>query len=380
MEDLIDVIVDTIKAESDALSVRITALEGVKAVVPKDGQDGKDATEPDLVALAAKAAALIPLPKDGKDAAPIDLEQLKSQIRTEVEQEMTGRLAAMVAAEVAKSMASIERPKDGKDADPEVIRVAVVKAVAELPLPKDGLNGKDADPAVIAAEVAKAVAAIPCPRDGVDGEDGKSVQPSDVAEMLADLVSKAVDSLPKAVDGLNGKDGIGLAAAFVDRSGHLVVTLSNGTAQDVGVVVGKDADPEHVKALVSAAVAEIPRPKDGAPGRDGTLEQLKMSFDGERTVTFCFKNGDPIEGGEIAVPSIIYRDVYESGKSYEAGEAVTWAGSLWIAKEATTAKPGEASTASRAWRLAVKAGRDGKQGLIGPEGKKGMDGKPGEKC
>lgn len=117
----------------------------------------------------------------------------------------------------------------------------------------------------------------------------------------------------------------------------------------------------------------------GTDGRDGTLENLKMAFDGERTVTFCFKNGDPIEGGVIKLPVMIYRGVYTAGKSYERGDSVTWGGAQWTALQDTDAKPGESAPASRAWALAVKAGRDGKDGKVGPQGPQGLKGEHGDK-
>lgn len=118
--------------------------------------------------------------------------------------------------------------------------------------------------------------------------------------------------------------------------------------------------------------------RDGANGRDGTLENLKATYDGERTVTFCFKNGDPIEGGVIHLPIPLDRGVYVAGKAYEKGDGVTWGGSFWIAQDATDAKPGDAAAASRAWRLSVKAGRDGKAGPEGKQGPQGLRGDAGE--
>jgi integrin beta 3 len=110
--------------------------------------------------------------------------------------------------------------------------------------------------------------------------------------------------------------------------------------------------------------------KDGLNGRDGTLENIKALYDGERTVTLCFKDGTPIEGGVITFPVEIYRGVYVESKSYDRGDGVTWGGSEWHANEPTTTKPGDGS---KAWTLKVKRGRDGKDGAPGPEGKPGRD-------
>jgi hypothetical protein len=57
-------------------------------------------------------------------------------------------------------------------------------------------------------------------------------------------------------------------------------------------------------------------------------------------------------------PSLEYYGVWKAGTTYKRGAAVTWAGSCWVAMESTAAKPGEAIGPSRAWVLAVKAGRD----------------------
>lgn len=117
--------------------------------------------------------------------------------------------------------------------------------------------------------------------------------------------------------------------------------------------------------------------KDGAPGkdgRDGTLENLKIQGDGERTVTFTFKDGTPIDGGTLTFPVTIYRRVYEAGKAYAQGDSVTFGGHQWIALEPTTAKPAE----GKSWQLAVRAGRDGREGKPGPEGGRGPKGDKGD--
>jgi hypothetical protein len=59
-------------------------------------------------------------------------------------------------------------------------------------------------------------------------------------------------------------------------------------------------------------------------------------------------------------PGLKYHGVWLEGASYREGDVVTWGGSVFIAREATTAKPGAATAQSRAWTLAVKAGRDGR--------------------
>jgi hypothetical protein len=53
-----------------------------------------------------------------------------------------------------------------------------------------------------------------------------------------------------------------------------------------------------------------------------------------------------------------YCGVWEAGQAYGIGDFVTHAGSLWACRAPTEARPGT----SPAWTLAVKRGRDGRDG------------------
>src|SRR5574343_1830102 len=119
--------------------------------------------------------------------------------------------------------------------------------------------------------------------------------------------------------------------------------------------------------------------KDGRDGVDGlSFEDLTREQIDHRTFVLRAVRGDQTKDvGRFVMPSLIYRGVYEAGKSYQAGDATSWAGSWWIAEKDTTAKPGDANEASRAWRLAVKKGADGKPGPQGPEGPRGPKGDSG---
>lgn len=54
-----------------------------------------------------------------------------------------------------------------------------------------------------------------------------------------------------------------------------------------------------------------------------------------------------------------YRGVFTPGECYRRGDCVTQDGSLWIARTKTTARPG---VDPEAWQLAVKSGRNGRDG------------------
>ncbi|MDP3495661.1 MAG: hypothetical protein Q8R82_21350, partial [Hyphomonadaceae bacterium] len=227
--------------------------------------------------------------------------------------------------------------RDGLDASEDQIAKAVTDYMAaNPPAPgKDGEPGRDGKDAevdydILASEVAKH---IPTP------ENGKDADPEVVAFMVAEAVAKAVSALPVA------KDGVGLAGALIDRTGNLIVTMTDGTTRELGLVVGKDGEP----GLPGA---------NGSPGKDGfSLEDFDAEVtDGGRTMILSFVAGDTKHTSEHQLDTILDRGVFKVGSTYQSGDAVTWDGSLWIAQAKTKSKPGE----NAEWRLAAKRGQNGK--------------------
>ncbi len=192
----------------------------------------------------------------------------------------------------------------------------------------------------------KAFEALPKP------QDGHSVTLDELEPLVQAVVTKAVEALPAP------RDGIGVVDALVDRDGHLIQTYSDGHTKDVGPVVGRDPDPEHLARLVAEEAAKIPRPKDG---RDGTLENLKLVRMNERLLAFQFKDGTPIDGGEIRFEHPLDQGVWRPDQVYVKGDGATFGGSWFIAQRDDPGKP----EVGDGWRLAVKRGRDGKNGKDG---------------
>jgi len=79
--------------------------------------------------------------------------------------------------------------------------------------------------------------------------------------------------------------------------------------------------------------------------------------------------GDRVLERSYFLPVVIYRGVWEFGRTYLEGDQVTWAGSQWIARATTTDRPDETGMGARTWVLSAKRGRDGKPGPPGPAGK-----------
>lgn len=183
-----------------------------------------------------------------------------------------------------------------------------------------------------------------CGPQGGAGRDGKDAEPPTAAQIAEavlsqpDAIAKAVETYltanpPKGKDGEPGRDG---------RDGLPGVS---------GPVGEKGIDGKDGRDGV-----------DGKDGRDGLgFDELTVEHDGERGVVLRFQRGEETKEFPISLPLVLDRGVYKDGV-YERGDGVTWAGSFWIAQGATKGKPGEPG--SEGWRLAVKRGRDGKDGIV----------------
>lgn len=253
-----------------------------------------------------------------------------------------------------------------------------------------GRDGKDVDmeavAEMIAAGIADAVTKMPTPRDGVDGKDGargadgKSVSIEELLPVIGTSVEKAIQALPKPKDGVNGKDGVGVAGALIDREGHLLLTLSDGTLRPLGIVKGADGlNGKDGKDGING--------KHGVDGKDGKhgislgLQHLqtKARFDAETgIITMFWKDGDVEVAVDFDTALPVHKGIFSRDIQYRAGHMVTYGGSTWIAGAPTKGvQPGLNTPESRVWTLCVKRGNDGKPGPIGPEGKSGPRGPEG---
>jgi hypothetical protein len=114
--------------------------------------------------------------------------------------------------------------------------------------------------------------------------------------------------------------------------------------------------------------------KPGLNGKDGLgVDDLDVMYDGERSISLKWSVGDREIVRSFNLPIPIYRGPYENGRAYLQGDAVTYGGSMFIAKRATMIKP-----ESDDWQLATKKGlpgSNGKPGERGPPGPAGRDGR-----
>jgi len=309
---------------------------------------------PDVAAMIAEAIKAVP--------APVNLDPVNQQI-----DELREAIKAIpplpeppvipelpdVAGMIKSAVEAIELPPAPELPDiPAMIKEAV-EAIELPPAPElpdiDGMVRSAVDAGLTKGleEYRDAVNALPVPKDG------KSVTLDDVRPLIDDAVSKAVAQIPTPKD---GRDGADVMDAFIDKNDHLVLTLSTGKTKDVGCVVGKDVDMDHVLSSIKAMFDTVPKPRDGFG-----FEDMSVDYDGERTIKLVFQRGDHRKEFPLVMPVILDRGVYSEGKTYARGDCVTWGGSRWIAqKDSVAAKPGSGDE----WLLSVKRGQNGKDGVM----------------
>lgn len=262
---------------------------------------------------------------------------------------------------LAQATATIVREHVDAAVEPLLARIAALEG-RELISPekgdqgepgRDGANGKDADPdamraiveAMVADAVKAAVEALPPAERGEKGDAGDSGEQG-----------------PAGSNGADGKDGIGLADAMIDRSGELVITMTDGRMKNLGPIIGRDG-------------------KDGDPGPAGAagvngldVEDIIVTQDGA-IVEFAFQVGETRSIFEIELPSgpagADGQDAYpgeakglhDPAAVYRAMDVVSFNGSEWRAKHDN---PGDIP--GPGWMLSASKGK---------RGEKGGDGKPG---
>ncbi|MBF8642262.1 MULTISPECIES: phage portal protein [Pseudomonas] len=299
--------------------------------------------------LEAQAKALGPVLKGFVDKAAQalrtelfkSLDEREEAIRTELNQSLACLPETLDAEVVAKRAAGLvptpQDGKDGKDADPETIKQMVEDAVASLPPPTDGKDGLDG-------------------KDGVDGKDGQSVPIEEVERMVQEAVAKAMQSIELPKDGKDGEPG--------------------RDAVDIEILPAIDESKSYARGTYATHKGGLWRSYERTVGLKGWecivegIADLRIEQDGDRG----FKAIAELSSGAaqekaLSIPAMVYRGIFKAGE-FQPGDTVTWGGSLWHCDEPTSDKPGEPG--SKGWRLAVKRGRDGKDGLNGKDLIKGV--------
>lgn len=258
---------------------------------------------------------------------------------------------ALVAREVARGVAEVLTPLVERVAAVEGGLQAHAATVAALP-----------DAPALDATVARSVGEYLAP---LVERVGRIEADRPNATAIDEAIARAVDPLELRVERIaecvaeEGKR-VDVTSATINRDGVLVLVLSDGSTRDVGPVVGRDVDPAQVERTIAELFAKAPKPRDAFP-----LDAFDVVLDDDgRTLKLYFEAGDVSTVHDIRLHTPIYRGVHKAGELYTRGDMVTLGGSLWHCNAAETrAAPMDGESA---WQLAVKRGRDGKDGKAPP--------------
>lgn len=176
-----------------------------------------------------------------------------------------------------------------------------------------------------------------------------------LAPVVRDIMSAALREHAAAVASMGSR----VATLETDR---LAIADLPGLRDRLTRLEATTAAGADVPTLVNTlrervAVIEARPAAPGPPGPVG-LDDLELRLDDAQTLSLV-----ALRGGEVVktIPMPLPHDagVYRPGTAYQPGALVTWEGSLWICREATSGKPLDGV---KAWRLCVKRGKDGRDG------------------
>lgn len=245
--------------------------------------------------------------------------------------------------------------KDGESVSLEQVQALVEKAVSEIEIVvppaekgdpgEKGANGRDGVDG----------------KDGASGKDGKDGEPGPKGD--------AGETGQKGLDGEPGRDG---------RDGE-----RGPAGKDAAeLVIASAIDPERIYACGTWAryrggLVRATRDTDPLAGGDlhaagwavmveGVADVAIVPVDehGRKFVVEMLLTGGRKSTLEVKTAIPVDRGVWKEGEAYDRGDGVSLNGCWWIAQKETSDRPGT----SPAWRMAVKAGRDGKD--LRPDGPK----------
>lgn len=188
----------------------------------------------------------------------------------------------------------------------------------------------------------------------VDEKLSELPEPEKLPDVQA-MIDEAIGLIPypqpeKGDKGEDGKDGVSPTAEDVAKAlEHKFAEWALGFE--------RKADDKLEKAI-----DKLKQPENGKDGRDAIELKdfdIELSEDG-RTIKMYLKTDSETIERSLKIPTMIDRGVYRDSNTYEKGDAVTYAGSLFIAQ--SDDPKGKPETSSD-WRLAVKRGRDGRESV-----------------
>jgi hypothetical protein len=303
-------------------------------------------------AIAAGALAQVePLARSvAVDAVPAAVQQCTAELSANT---------AQIAEEVARGVAEVVS-KVGAEAAAQAARTVASEVADDFV--EDALAQVKASTAVMEAVLFDRVkeAVVPIVLESMKLETVKATAEhatfleQKLSVALIERVQREVDRIPRPRDGEDGKPGKDARVVtpvpyeidkFYEHGAW--VTHKGGTwvaARGTKVEPAVDTDWD----CVAPGVASV----DAALQDDGRTFVVRTALSDGTTSENQFK-----------LPLLIQRDVYNDEREYDENDMVTYDGGQWIAKSSgKLPRPGT----DKSWRLMVKAGRNGKNGVAAP--------------
>lgn len=187
---------------------------------------------------------------------------------------------------------------------------------------------------------------------GEAGADGHTPTPDELRAIITPLIPAPIpgEHGERGIDGKDGQNGV---------AGRDAVQLEILPSIDDAKCYPRGTYARHGGGLWRSFESTF-----GLRGWEciveGIAEEAETLSDDGRTLvrTTRYSSGRTFERS-FRMAVILDKGVYKADTDYSPGDAVTWAGSVWIAQHRDGASPyGKPSTPGSGWRLAVKAGRD----------------------
>ena len=307
------------------------------------------------------------------------------------------KLRAMFAAVVAERIRELPAGRDGKDGQngkdgrdgergergPEGIVPDIVEAVrlnlngiadhilSRVPPSVNGKDGRDGKDCACASgldgkqgEPGERGPQGPAGEKGDRGEAGPQGERGDKGE--SGERGSDGELGPAGIGGLAGKDGRDGIDGKDGRSVELHEVEAIADAALLRHVSQWELDFERrAQEHFQRVIEKLPTPKDGKDGL--SLADFSGGQDEDGDVTLRLASGDLTKEVKLRLRGFRDRGVFVEGERYLQNDGVTFGGSFWISqKDEPSGKPGNGSSD---WRLAVKKGRDGRDGKAPlPEG------------
>ena len=146
----------------------------------------------------------------------------------------------------------------------------------------------------------------------------------------------------------DGKDGVSVIGTHINLNGELIVTLSNGTEINAGVVKGEQGEPG--KDAVNGRDGKDG--KDGIDGKDG-LGVVSATFNGNKELVFTMTDGTTIVAGKV-IPSL--KDLVGSVPIGDKFHCVYYDGEKFVS---SSVAPRELTLESATWEEINRIAQEG---------------------